>query len=88
MHANAIITDQVYSALKTDQVQNTILNLGASNQMDKSEVLRLIEALKAHQVSCAFSVSIKISLFYNASFVCKPKNNKNHCQKIVFLLVG
>jgi len=47
MHANSIITDQVYSSLKTNQVQNVILNLGSSNAFDKTELLRLIELLKA-----------------------------------------
>lgn len=47
MHANSIITDQVYSALKTNQVQNVILNLGSSDTFDKAELLRLIEMLKA-----------------------------------------
>ena len=47
MHANAIITDQVYSALTTNQVQNVILNLGAQKQKDEVDILRLIEMLKA-----------------------------------------
>lgn len=46
MHANSIITDQVYSALKTNQVQNVILNLGSSTAFDKTELLRLLELLK------------------------------------------
>ena len=47
MHANAIITDQVYSALTSNQVQNVILNLGAQKQKDEADILRLIEILKA-----------------------------------------
>jgi integrase len=48
MHANTIITDQVYSGLTGDQVRNVITNLGASNpNLDKAEILRLIDALKA-----------------------------------------
>lgn len=47
MHSTAIITDQVYSGLKTNQVQNTILNLGLSPSLDKAEILRLIEMLKS-----------------------------------------
>lgn len=50
MHANAIITDQVYSALTSNQVQNVILNLGASPELDKEELLRLIELLKVQMV--------------------------------------
>lgn len=46
MHANAIITDQVYSALTTNQVQHVIRKLGSSPEMNKEELLRLIELLK------------------------------------------
>ena len=47
MHANAIITDQVYSALTTNQVQSVITTLGTRKQNDQTELLRLIEMLKA-----------------------------------------
>jgi integrase len=48
MHANTIITDQVYGGLTSNQVRNVITSLGASNtDLDKTEILRLIDALKA-----------------------------------------
>lgn len=47
MHANSIITDQVYSALKTNQVQSVIFGLGTQNKkIDQAEILRLIDLLK------------------------------------------
>lgn len=46
LHSSVVITDQVYSDLKTSQVQNAILNLGSSPDMDKDEIRRLIELLK------------------------------------------
>jgi integrase len=47
MHANIIITDQVYSGLKTDQVQTTIASLGKQKEADTAELLRLLDALRA-----------------------------------------
>ena len=50
MHANTIITDQIYSGLATDKVQHVITNLGASTpqnkQLDTAEILLLLEKLK------------------------------------------
>ena len=50
MHANTIITDQVYSALKGDQVQNVITTLGAK-QNEQADLLRLLEELKQRLLS-------------------------------------
>lgn len=47
MHANIIITDEVYSALQASKVQSTIFGLGSQNKkLDQAELLRLIELLK------------------------------------------
>lgn len=57
MHANTIITDQIYSALTTDEVRSVITSLGMQNPSpirkgaDKDELLRLLEALKAQILS-------------------------------------
>lgn len=47
LHANAIITDQVYSALTNGQVQTTIASLGKQKEADTAELLRLLDALRA-----------------------------------------
>lgn len=44
MHANAVITDQVYSALASNRVQTVISRLG-QNKNDQ-ELMRLVELLK------------------------------------------
>lgn len=47
LHANAIITDQVYSALTNGQVQTTIASLGKQKEADTAQLLRLLDALRA-----------------------------------------
>lgn len=46
MHANTIITDQVYSALTGDQVRDVITSLGTDKQNEQADLLRLLEELK------------------------------------------
>lgn len=50
MHANTIITDQIYSGLSANKVQNVITKLGASapqnKYLDTAEILLLLEKLK------------------------------------------
>ncbi len=47
MHANSIITDQIYGGLTSNQVQSVISRLGTQEQDNKSDILLLIEKLKA-----------------------------------------
>jgi integrase len=48
LHANVVITDQVYAALTGKQSQDKISKLGAQNKkLDQTELIRLIELLRA-----------------------------------------
>lgn len=49
MHASVVITDQVYGKLINNNVRNVISSLGVRNG-DKSELLQLIEMLKAQLI--------------------------------------